>query len=173
MSVLLLNASYEPLNLVTTHRAVNLVLSEKAEIVEHGGELVSPSCSMPKPKVIKLVYFVQIPKFRRDYVSNRVLFARDRWTCQYCGRYQGELSKHERLTRDHVKPVSRGGKDTWDNVVTSCSTCNDKKGDRLPYEAHMYPKKNPERPMYMAGALLAYCKDDVQKRYIEEWCGGR
>ena len=174
MSVLLLNATYEPLNIVTLRRAVNLLLSDKAEIVESTGvELSSPTLSLPKPRIIKLVYFVKLPKYRRDYVTNRVLFARDRWKCQYCGRHMRDFGRHEKLTRDHVKPLSRGGKNTWDNVVTACSTCNEKKGERLPFEAHMYPKKTPERPTYKAGALLEYCKDDVQRKYIEEWCGGR
>ena len=174
MTVLLVNASYEPLSLVNHKRAINLLLAEKAEIVyeEESSSISSPSVSMPNPVIIRLLYFVKLPKQRRDYVTNKVLFARDKWRCQYCGRHEKELRQGERLTRDHVKPLARGGKNVWDNVVTACSSCNHKKGDRLPHEAHMFPKTTPKKPMYLAGTLLQYCNNGVQKQYIEEWCGG-
>jgi 5-methylcytosine-specific restriction endonuclease McrA len=174
MTVLVVNASYEPLSLVDHKRAINLLLSEKAEIIyeDENKKISSPSIEMPHPVVIRLLYFVQLPKQRRDYVTNRVLFARDKWRCQYCGKHQQELKQGEKLTCDHVKPIARGGKNTWENVVTACSECNQKKGDRLPHEAHMYPKNDPKKPMYLAGTLLQYCKNGVQRQYVEEWCGG-
>lgn len=174
MSVLIVNSSYEPLSLVNYKRAVSLLLQEKAEVIiaDEEEKISSKYMEMEKPVIIRLLYFVKLPHQRRDYITNRVLFARDKWRCQYCGRHQKELEEKEKLTCDHVKPQARGGKHAWDNVVTACSTCNNKKGDRLPREAKMMPKTVPKKPMYLAAALLQYCKNGQQRQYIEEWCGG-
>lgn len=172
--VLILNASYEPLSVISAKRAVRLILDDRVEVIKAGEDAISsPSVSIPKPTIIRLLDFVKLPPHKRDYISNRVLFARDKWTCQYCGRYYRELKQGERLTRDHVEPTSKGGKDIWENVITACNTCNSKKGEHLPYEIHMYPLKTPTKPAYLATALLSYCTDDEQREYIEEWCGGR
>lgn len=166
---LLLNASAEPLTFVSVKRAIVLVLKDKAEIIEAHVErrIRTEKCEYPYPLVIRLVKFVEIPRRFRSVVSNAVLFARDNYTCQYCGRHRNELKKKERLTREHVKPLSRGGTDTWDNVTTACSTCNHKKGDKLPYEAKMYPRTTPFEPRYIALVLLAGSVHEVQRSYIE------
>jgi 5-methylcytosine-specific restriction endonuclease McrA len=102
--VLVLNSSYEPLNVCTVRRAVVLVLKEKAEMLETGSrELRSESMTMPHPVVIRLITYVRVPRdSRRRRITRRAVFARDSWTCQYCGR-----TSH--LTVDHVLPRSRGG----------------------------------------------------------------
>ncbi|MCL4499646.1 MAG: HNH endonuclease [Chloroflexi bacterium] len=166
---LLLNASAEPLTFVSVERAVVLVLKDKAEIVEAHLErqIRTERRNYPYPLVIRLIKFVEIPKRFRSVVSNPVLFARDNYTCQYCGRHKSELKKKERLTREHVKPVSRGGADTWDNVTTACSTCNHKKSDKLPYEVRMYPKTTPYEPRYIGLVLFAESVHEVQRTYIE------
>lgn len=166
---LILNASTEPLTFVSVKRAIVLVLKEKAEILEEHVErrIHSERREYPYPLVIRLVKYVEIPRRLRGVVSNRVLFARDHYSCQYCGRHKSEFKKKERLTREHVKPLSRGGTDKWDNVVTACSACNHKKGNRLPFEAKMYPRSTPFEPRYIALVLLGRSVHEVQKGYIE------
>lgn len=166
---LILNASAEPLSFIPVKRAVILVLKEKAEIIEQHVEkrFRSANSEMPYPLVIRLVHFVQIPRRFRSVVTNSVLFARDQHTCQYCGRHKNDLRRREHLTREHVKPVSRGGLDVWENVTTACSTCNHKKGDKLPFEVKMYPKTTPFEPRYIAIVLLGQSVSSVQRQYIE------
>jgi len=166
---LVLNAGYQPLSFVSVRRAIILVLKERAEILEEHVDrrLHTVDREFPFPLVIRLVAYVEIPRRVRGIVTNKVLFARDHYTCQYCGRPQNELRKHERLTREHVKPLSRGGLTSWDNVTTACSTCNLKKGNRLPMEAKMYPRTTPFEPRYVAFVLLAECRHEIHRRYLE------
>lgn len=166
---LVLNAGYQPLSFVSVRRAIVLVLKERAEIIEEHIEkrLQAVDKDFPYPMVIRLVTYVEIPRRIRGIVTNKVLFARDNYTCQYCGRHQGDLKKLERLTREHVKPISKGGATTWDNVTTACSTCNSKKGNKLPMEVRMYPKNTPYEPRYIAFVLLEDCIEEVHRKYIE------
>lgn len=139
--VLVLNSSYEPLNVCTVRRAVVLVLKLKAEMLETGiRELHSESMTMPHPVVIRLVTYVRVPREKAGRrITRRAVFARDSWTCQYCGR-----TSH--LTVDHVLPRSRGGTSVWENIVTSCAPCNRRKGNRTPIEVQMHPRRNPRAP---------------------------
>jgi len=140
--VLVLNASYEPINVCTVRRAAVLVLKQRAEMLEHtSSPLRAERMSMPRPVVIRLVTYVRIPRdAHRRKITRRAVFARDRWTCQYCG--------HERssLTVDHVVPRSKGGGSGWDNIVTCCAPCNRRKGDRLPLQANMTLHRAPSAP---------------------------
>lgn len=167
----MLNVGYQPLSFVSVKRAIILVLKERAEIVEEHVEkrLRTIDKDYPYPMVIRLVKYVQIPRRIRGIVTNRVLFARDNYTCQYCNRCQSELRKYEKLTREHVKPVSRGGKTTWDNVTTACSTCNTRKGNKLPMEVKMYPKTTPFEPRYIAFVLLEECRHEIHRKYVEAY----
>jgi 5-methylcytosine-specific restriction endonuclease McrA len=136
---LLLNASFEPLCVVSERRAVVLVLKEKAEIVErNGAELHSERAVFVVPSVIRLVHFVRVPYRTRVPLSRRAVFARDGHRCQYCNRAAENI--------DHVVPRSRGGPHEWDNVVASCRSCNARKGDRLPSECGMAPRRKPVAP---------------------------
>jgi len=139
--VLVLNASYEPLNVCTVRRAVVLVLKDKAELVEKSERAVrSESVTLPHPVVIRLVSYVRVPRDKhRRRITRRAVFARDSWTCQYCG-----TSSH--LTVDHVIPRSRGGGSEWENIVTSCAPCNRRKGNRTPVETGMHPRRSPRAP---------------------------
>src|SRR4051795_5210125 len=112
--VLVLNATYEPINVCTVRRAVVLLLKEKAELLEHWTEeLHTSSTTVPRPAVIRLVSYVRIPRdTHRRKITRRAVFARDGWTCQYCG-------SRAQLTVDHVVPRSKGGASTWDNIVAS------------------------------------------------------
>jgi 5-methylcytosine-specific restriction endonuclease McrA len=150
--VLVLNASYEPLSIISVKRAVVLLLKEKAELVEAAqAKLRSENLSLPRPLVIRLVYFVKIPHRISLPVTRRGILARDHYTCQYCGM----MPPRKDLTVDHVLPRSRGGKTTWENVVAACEKCNGRKGNRTPVEANMSLHALPRRPRYIAIAALA------------------
>jgi 5-methylcytosine-specific restriction endonuclease McrA len=137
--VLVLNASYEPLNITSWRRAVVMVLKGKAEGLEHdwGRQIRS---DLMQPTVIRLRQFVRVP-YRPLPLTRRNLFQRDGHRCQYCG------SRQERLSVDHVLPRSRGGKDSWENVTTACLSCNVRKGNRTPREAGMVLAHPPHRPL--------------------------
>jgi len=139
--VLVLNASYEPLNVCTVRRAHVLVFKGKAEVVEELGKpLRSAAESFVWPHVIRLLSYVRVPKSVQRKISRRALFARDGWRCQYCGTDSGKL------TLDHVVPRSRGGESSWENVVTSCAPCNLRKGNRMLEEVGMRLHAPPRAP---------------------------
>ena len=139
--VLVLNASYEPLNVCSVRRAHVLVFKGKAEVIERLDQpLTSATSTFPWPHVIRLVTYVRVPRAVQRKISRRALFARDGWRCVYCG------TAGSRLTLDHVVPRSRGGDSVWENVVTSCAPCNHKKGNRLLAEAQMNLPSPPRPP---------------------------
>ena len=136
---LLLNASFEPLCVVSFRRAVVLVLKEKAEIVSRDGEeLHSERLTMPVPSVIRLTHFVRVPYRSRVPLSRRAVFARDGHRCQYCNRPAENL--------DHVIPRSRGGEHSWENVVASCRPCNARKENRFLHETDLRLRRRPVAP---------------------------
>ena len=139
--MLVLNATYEPINVCTVRRAAVLMLKEKAELLERAGrDLHSDHCTLPVPAVIRLVRFVRVPRdTHRRKITRRAVFARDEWTCQYCGAGTN-------LTVDHVIPRSKGGDSTWENIVASCAPCNRRKGDHLPTVVDMHPRRPPRMP---------------------------
>ena len=149
--VLVLNATYEPLNVISVRRAVLLLLKEKAEIVEAAGAwLHSQQVALPVPLVIRLVCYVRIPRHFSLPLSRRTVLARDHYTCQYCG----ERLPKAILTMDHVQPRSKGGETCWENVVAACASCNRRKGGRTPEEARMPLLREPRRPRYLALTFL-------------------
>ncbi len=139
--MLVLNATYEPINVCTVRRATVLLLKDKAEVVEIGTrDLHWATGSLPRPVVIRLVTYVRIPRdTHKRKITRRAVFARDNWTCQYCG-------SRGQLTVDHVIPRSKGGDSSWDNIVASCAPCNRRKGDAMPTQAGMIPKRTPRTP---------------------------
>jgi 5-methylcytosine-specific restriction endonuclease McrA len=161
--VLVLNASYEPLQLVPVRRAVVLLLQEKAELVEAAEQqLRALTISFDVPLVIRLVRYIKIPRRLRLPCSRRGVLARDHETCQYCGTQPGRSS----LTVDHVTPRSQGGLTTWDNVVTACRECNHRKGGRTPEQANMLLLSRPRQPQYVAFALLGELeRHEVWRKY--------
>jgi 5-methylcytosine-specific restriction endonuclease McrA len=139
--VLVLNASYEPLNVCSVRRAHVLVYKGKAEVIEElDRPLTSASTTYPWPNVIRLVTYIRVPRSVQRKISRRALFARDGWRCVYCGSTGG------RLTLDHVVPRSRGGDSVWENVVTSCAPCNLRKGDRTLEEVGLVLRHPPRPP---------------------------
>jgi len=169
---LALNASFEPLTMVPVRRALRLVIDGKAEIVEAEGAAVrSERLALPRPAVIRLVKFVHVPRRFRRQVTNTFLFARDGYRCQFCGRAQHDLRHRECLTRDHLIPLSRGGANTWTNVLTACSTCNTRKGNLLPDEAGMHPLHAPVEPHFVHLAWAVRRLTRIQTRYIRTFYG--
>lgn len=170
---LALNASFEPLTLVPMRRALRLVLEGKAEIVEaDAGRFVhSERLTLPRPAVIRLVRFIHVPRRFRRQVTNTFLFARDRYRCQYCGRAAAELKPRESLTRDHLIPLSRGGTNDWTNVVTACSPCNTRKGNRLPEELGMHPMTHPSEPHFVHLSWAVRRLSPIQSKYIRLFYG--
>ena len=135
--VLVLNASYEPLNITNWRRAIVLLLKGKAEQLEHNGKYIY--AGFPLPTVIRLRYYVRVP-YKEIPLTRRNILHRDSHSCQYCS-YAGDD-----LTLDHVVPRSRGGGDTWENIVTACVRCNVRKGNRTPREANMLLRQTPRKP---------------------------
>ncbi len=133
--------SYYPLSLWSWQETVKAVCAERVNIVSEYEHVVhSPSMAMRLPSVISLKEY--IASARRPAFTRFNVFLRDRFVCQYCG---DDYPSHD-LTFDHVVPRSRGGRTTWQNVVTACSSCNLLKGNRLPGESGMYPRSLPRQP---------------------------
>ena len=173
MGCLALNASFEPLTIIPARRAVRLVLDGKAEILEKDGtrRFRSETRIVPCPAVIRLVRYVHVPRRFRRQVTNTFLFARDDYSCQYCGKHKKELRGRQFLTRDHIVPLSRGGDNTWENVVTSCSPCNNRKGDRLPREVGLKLLNEPGQPNYVHLVWVVRRVTGAQAKYIRMFYG--
>ena len=149
--VLVLNASYEPLRIVSVRRAIILLLQQKAELVEAAAQrLRAQGASFAVPLVVRLVRYVAIPRHHQPPCSRRGVLARDRETCQYCGAQPGRAH----LTLDHVLPRAHGGATNWENVVAACAACNHRKANRTPQQAGMVLTCMPRRPSYVAFTLL-------------------
>jgi 5-methylcytosine-specific restriction endonuclease McrA len=139
--VLVLNTTYEPVNVCSARRAIVLLLKGKAEALEIDGAVYhSERTAITVPLVIRLNHYVRLPRPGGRRLSRRAILARDGFRCQYCG------NTHH-LTIDHIVPRCRGGLDSWDNVVTSCAPCNVRKGAALPHEAGMSPFRRPRPPL--------------------------
>lgn len=145
--VLLLNASYEPLSVVTARRAVILTLTGKAELVHEleGVFLRSASLIIEHPSVIRLTRYVVVPYRANAPLTRQGIFRRDGYRCVYCGKAAS--------TVDHVVPRSRGGANTWKNLVSSCRDCNHSKGDRLLSELGWKLRIAPYAPTHHQSVL--------------------
>jgi 5-methylcytosine-specific restriction endonuclease McrA len=145
---LVLNATYEPLSVVPTRRAVCLVLAEKAEVLHDDDGLVrSAHLELRTPLVIRLRYMVKVPYHRRTTMSRRAVFARDAHQCQYCGGHADSI--------DHVLPRSRGGQHVWENVVAACRPCNSRKEDRSVHDAGLVLRRRPTAPKELTWVVIA------------------
>src|SRR6267143_1365952 len=137
--VLVLNASYEPINICGARRALVLVLKGVARTEEEQGAVLHAArMRIAMPSVIRLLEYRRIPHQTRA-LSRKNILLRDRNTCQYCG----EVLPSSELTIDHVVPRSRGGASTWENLVACCHSCNRSKGNQFPIEADMKLMREP------------------------------
>lgn len=158
---LVLNASHEPLSVVSCRRAVVLVIRGRAVVVEHHvDEWRSEHVIVPVPSVVRLTSYVKVPYTRNVALSRNAVFNRDGYRCQYCAGPAESI--------DHVVPRSRGGRHEWENVVACCRRCNVKKGNRLPHEAGFALSRRPTVPMRHAWiyASSGYAVDPVWERYL-------
>lgn len=142
--VLVLNQSYEPILICSVRKALLLLLLDKAELVEtrNGSLIRSVRHAYPYPSVIRLHAYIRMP-YKKVELSRRNILRRDGFACQYCG------TRSAPLTIDHVIPRSRGGGDTWENLVTACIPCNNRKGNRTPEEAGMRLRNVPRKPNHI------------------------
>jgi 5-methylcytosine-specific restriction endonuclease McrA len=166
-AVLVLNQNYEPLNVCNARRALVLVNGGKAEVLEHGEVPIrTPTRHYPRPTVIRLVYLITRPR-PRVRLTRREVFLRDHHTCQYCGLRTRDL------TLDHVVPRHRGGRHSWQNLVSACRSCNHRKGGRTPEEARMQLRRQPFEPRASSYYLFhQYLESDhfqVWHKFIPEW----
>lgn len=164
-TVLVLNQNYEPLNICNARRAYGLLNRGKAEVLEHGDTyLRSPSTDFRLPSVIRLVYMIKRPR-PRVRLSRKEVFARDNFTCQYCG------TKSKELTIDHVVPRHRGGRHTWDNLVSACKSCNHRKGGKTLEETRMRLIRLPYEPKASSYYVLQQHLEGYSEwqKFIPEW----
>jgi 5-methylcytosine-specific restriction endonuclease McrA len=160
-ATLLLNATYEPLCVVSSRRAIVLVLAQKAEPVDTTEDVVHAALiSLPVPIVVRLTRYVRVPFPASVPLSRRAVFTRDGQTCVYCGGSATSI--------DHVVPRSRGGTHTWDNVVAACRRCNHTKADRSLAEMGWALPHPPRTPSGAAWRLLGTRTVDPRWR---EWLG--
>lgn len=147
LATLVLNASYEPINVINANRAIVLILQGKAETVLDTDFICgsgSGGTTLMFPSVVRLVTMVNVPRVRQVPLSRRALFQRDHHSCQYCG------DKPASLEVEHIIPRAQGGKNHWLNVTTACRACNAKKRDRTPEQAGMKLLTKPFAPTRIA-----------------------
>lgn len=163
--VLVLNSTYEPINVCTARRAVVLILKGIARAEErHEIFFRSSRTTMPVPSVIRLTEYVHIP-YERKSLSRKNILLRDHNTCQYCGR----VFAQSELTLDHVVPKSRGGSSNWDNLVACCRKCNNRKGSHMPDEAGMKLLKRPQSfSLHVNRQIMRYLgrSDSSWRKYL-------
>jgi 5-methylcytosine-specific restriction endonuclease McrA len=161
--VLVINASYEPINITSARRALTLVL-KGAAVVEavSAFKIRTSKITIPVPSVVRLCRYRKMPRLNRS-VSRKGIILRDGSACQYCGR---SLPAKD-LTLDHVIPRSRDGSSTWENMVASCFPCNNKKGSRTPQEAGMSLARAPRQiSIHAKHRLMAGADEPAWERYL-------
>ncbi len=158
-----MNQSYEPISICSAKKAILLLLTTKAEMVEKRDGLVFHSVKkdFPFPSIIRLSRYINIPR-KRIELSRKNILRRDGYRCQYCGTHSTNL------TVDHIIPKSRGGSDTWENLVAACISCNNKKGNRTPEEANMKLITKPRKPNHIIfiKSFVGYSIDENWKPYL-------
>lgn len=162
-SVLVLNASYEPINVITVKRAFVLICKGAAIVQERTGNVLrTHKLTLPIPAVIRLLVYRNVPRHTRS-VSRKSIMIRDNYTCQYCHA----ALVASKLTLDHVIPKSRHGKSTWENLVSACYYCNNKKSDRTPEEAGMPLTRKPTKfSVHSRHRALAGTSLDLWQQYL-------
>ncbi|MBC7691286.1 MAG: HNH endonuclease [Methylotenera sp.] len=150
---LVLNASFEPLHIVTWQRAMQLLFQGKVEVVEESDqEIRTVRFTMKVPAVLRLLTYVPLNRKKEIVRFSRTnIFVRDNQKCQYCSH---KFPKTQ-LTLDHVIPVVQGGAKSWENIVTACKPCNQRKGGRTPAQANMTLRGKPKRPAWLPSSSLS------------------
>lgn len=159
-AVLVINRFFQAVHVTTVRRAFTLFckgyvkavgedfltysFNDWKDLPPDGDVIHTPRFSLQIPRVIQLIYYEKVPRFRARF-SRKNIFLRDRNRCQYCG---GRFDSKD-LSLDHVTPISRGGRHAWDNVVCCCVQCNKAKGNRTPQETGMKLIRQPRRPAWI------------------------
>lgn len=139
--ILVLNADYQPLNITSFRKGFKLIHKGKAEVVKNdASDIIIASRQMARPRVIRLLTYLYLP-YRKINLSKPNVYKRDQYRCVYCG-------SEKDLTLDHVLPKSRGGVNSWDNLVTCCRKCNARKDNNTPEEARMTMRTRPFTPTF-------------------------
>lgn len=151
-ATLLLNADYQALAVISWKRAMILVMDDRAEVIvgDEDDPVRSPSISLPRPVVVRLIAYAKIPWTARVALNKRNLYSRDKGKCQYC---LSDIGIHS-ATIDHVIPRARGGQNNWLNVVLACGKCNFAKGDKLLENLDMTLHTTPTVPRREGGQIL-------------------
>lgn len=159
--VLMLNQNYEPMTICSARRAIVLLFQGKVEMLASadGLKLRTVNDQYTLPSVIRLWHYKKVP-IKRIMLTRKNVLLRDNNQCQYCGTTRGDM------TVDHVIPKTMGGTDTWNNLVCSCSRCNNKKGNRTPEQAQMKMLKKPNRPSYITFIQRSLQIDEPWKPYL-------
>ncbi len=160
--MLVLNQNYEAMSICNVQRAVILLYLGKAELVasKNSRKIRSVSREVPFPTIVRLMIYIRVP-YKKIVLSRKNILRRDGYKCQYCGR--GDVT----LTIDHIVPKSKGGDDTWENLVAACVNCNNKKGDHTPEESKMTLHKKPTKPSHITFMKHFVGKiDDEWKPYL-------
>lgn len=165
MRTLVLTNGFEPINTTSWRRALKMLTLGKCEVVEtYDQEIRTSHLVIKAPAVVRLVHTITRRKQRVKY-GKLSIFARDNWTCQYCGDKGGA----DDLTRDHVIPRAQGGTSCWENVVTACRDCNATKANRTPKQAKMRLRKRPIKPTWIPLLVVRIGKGglpEIWKQYV-------
>ena len=152
-ATLLLNTSYEPLRVISWKKALILLFSGKVEVIEeHDQEVHSVTFAVKLPSICRLLKYVRVRNRQRVRFSRANIYARDNYTCQYCGKGFSP----EDLTFDHVVPVAVGGQKRWDNIVTACFRCNHRKGGKTPAQASLSLIRRPVEPLWLPAFHITF-----------------
>jgi 5-methylcytosine-specific restriction endonuclease McrA len=163
--VLVLNANFEPINVCTTRRAINLILNGKADLILNGrGVIKTVRISYPRPSIIRLEKMIRRPR-PHIRLTKREILRRDDYACQYCGQ------RVPYLTIDHVIPRRLGGEHSWENLVAACPSCNHHKGGRTLEQAQMHLLHRPAEPPTSAYYLFSRHLIENQEwlPFVEGW----
>ncbi len=166
---LFLDQAYRPLRIESWQRAISDVMIGKLEVVEYSADrtIQGVGRTYPMPSVVRVLRHFKRDRIRLKF-SRLNIYARDRFECQYCG----ERKQTEELTFDHVQPRSRGGKTTWENIVSCCIACNSEKADRTPAEAGMRLRATPKKPKYLPTITVrGMGAADIPSEWRPYWTG--
>lgn len=150
-SVLVLNSDYSPLHVCNLRRAIRLMLAMKVDVLQSSDEIIGGrNLVFNVPSVVRLKYYIKRP-YSPVPLTRQNIHIRDNYQCQYCG-------SKEKLTLDHIHPIKRGGQNTWENLVTCCFKCNNKKGDQPLEKTDFVLKSKPKRPSH--GLLFKFANQN-------------
>lgn len=159
--VLVLDQGFQPHRIVSWQRAVTMLFRGVAETIEeYDEEIRSVTFVMKVPSVIRLLR--KVGRKRAVKFSRINVLTRDNFTCQYCGKHLPT----RKLNYDHVVPRCQGGKTTWENIVTSCFPCNDRKRDRTPEQAGMRLLKKPIKPRSLPVVAMHLDLTDIPSAWM-------